>query len=727
LFVSIWKKVGVISSVPLLSLFSGAVNSGDQVLLSLYFSGGNVVLYAKDWSTGASASQAYSAKSATIFTGSVTSSSNANGFFTGLMTEWYHVDPYYGDVTPVTYSNDTTALSSAWMWMDEYNPSDSSWTGKWSEQTPAPVQYGSNPNGLQKFSSHGATEYSNAYEFITGSLDTSGATFITLVSAGQSTPLSPANGMPVNCTLSGKRVTALAQDGTLTLNADPNTNLTVAGISTGSTSSEKWVLNSAATSIFIPSGTTLTLYYYDVLAQSVNYTIMGGGNPADPTLSYSTAPPAASGQLAPQLNSPSLSQSSPQTIWALRGSNVSVRNPIPASSSERWATQTAEWNIATAYQIPSPITYQHQFLLNIAGTQLNPQWYNNGDTAQVSIPGVFSQSANSRNRIASYAIDGGVLNTVSPTTGTVSVSILMNAPHLLSANSVEQYSLRITGGHAVGLSQASPTGDTFYDSGTTLTVTTDYTWDLANGNQRQNLHVYTLDGNNVDVTRADSGKFTTPTISFSSAHELTFTSVVQYLISFQFKDNKGTEEITPTFFQIETNNSRLISVPQSTVWLDNGTEYKIHSVIWENAEVKPINQTIYTANEPRNEIILARVFDAKLKALDYFGLPIAGAQVTVTLENGTSIQAITGSDGTVNIPMIPLGTFNATITNLGTTTTIVGDASTQAVSTAKVFGSYPTYILIVGLGGIAVLMALILVRRSHRHRKETASFNSGRY
>ncbi len=228
-----------------LSSFSGAVNSGDLVLLSLYFSGGNVVLYAKDWSTGASARQAYSAKSATIFTGSVTSSSNANGFFTGLMTEWYHVDPYYGDVTPVTYSNDQTALSSAWMWMDEYNPSDSSWTGKWSEQTPASVQYGSNPNGLQKFSSHGATEYSNAYEFITGSLDTSGVTFITLVSAGQSTPLSPANGMPVNCTLSGKRVTALAQDGTLTLNADPNTNLTIAGISTGSTSSEKWVLNSS--------------------------------------------------------------------------------------------------------------------------------------------------------------------------------------------------------------------------------------------------------------------------------------------------------------------------------------------------------------------------------------------------------------------------------------------------------------------------------------------------
>ncbi len=358
---------------------------------------------------------------------------------------------------------------------------------------------------------------------------------------------------------------------------------------------------------------------------------------------------------------------------------------------------------------------------------MNPQWYFNGETAQVSIPGILSNGATARTRVTAYTLDADAATTVNPTTGTISISVLMNAAHQLTINSIQQYSLTVSGGHATALSEASPTADGFYDSGSAVTVVTDYSWDMANGNTRQNLFAYVLDGTSINVTRADSGKFTTPTIRLNSAHELTFTSVVQYLISFQFKDNKGTEEITPTSFQIETNNSRLISVPQSTVWLDNGTEYKIHSVIWENAEVKPINQTIYTANEPRNETILAKVFDAKLKALDYFGLPIAGAQVTVTLENGTSIQAITGSDGTVNIPMIPLGTFNATITNLGTTTTIVGDTSTQAVQTAKVLGSYPTYILIVGLTAIAMLVALILVRRSHRHRKETVSSNSGRY
>lgn len=151
-----------------LSPFTGPVYSHDSLLLDLNFSNGNVIMQAQDWSTGATAQATYSANGATYFSG-LNAPSNSKGFFTGLMTEWYHADPYLGGEAEVTYSNYNSSLLSAFMWMDEYNPSNLSWTGTWQAQTPTPVQYAPDPYHIQTFSSHGATESSNAYELITGS------------------------------------------------------------------------------------------------------------------------------------------------------------------------------------------------------------------------------------------------------------------------------------------------------------------------------------------------------------------------------------------------------------------------------------------------------------------------------------------------------------------------------------------------------------------------------
>jgi len=868
--------------------FSGPINSGDLVLLSLTFSSGNVIMNAKDWSTGASASITYSARGATTFIGLPSSTANSNGFFSGLMTEWYHVNPYYGDMTAVTYTNSAFTLSSAWMWMDEWNPSDHAWTGEWSDQTLA--QYSSNPSQLQQFSSHGATEYSNASTFITGS-----TTSITLLPAGQSNPLSVTNQFVVTYPFNGAVQTVYAQNGTLTFCADLNTNVTISGTSTSSTAQEKWVLNSNGNELSTSASSNLTLYYYDLIAQSTSYTVTGGGNPQNPTIIYYTAPSTASGQASQQTASLQLSQSTPQTIWSLRGSTVSVTNPIPDSSSERWLTQTDAWSITGPNQLQSPVTYYHQFLLAVTGAQPNSQWYNSGDTAQLSVSGAFGRASGSGQRVTSYSIDGGASTAVQPTTGTVAISVVMNAAHQLQINSVKQYQvtldasatkmlasvtsptirgdnywydegtsvklvlngvgsrsegegerlasysvngaatevstasqvtvfnvgslaspeivsaaiatqyqlstpsgfvesitaspiagdagwydvgtivtatydyswnltseqsrinavgysisqsattalnrsgsgvftvqlamtkpesilissvtqyyLNLSGGYRVMLSQASPTNDSFFDSGLTLSATTANVWGLTDGNTRQNLVSYMLDGVTANVTRAESGNFTTAPIIFNKAHELTFNSAVQYLISFQFKDNSGTNAIEPAVFQIETHDSSVIGAPQFNIWLDNGTVFNVFSVIWENAEVKPAEQTNYIANTPLNENILCRVFNAKLVTTDYLGIPISGAQVVATLANQTTIQTVTASDGTVNLPMIPVGTFNAKISYLGTTTTVTGDASTQTVTTGRVFSSIPTFSLIAGVATAAVVAAVLLVRRRHR-------------
>lgn len=98
---------------------SGEINSGDTVTLSLYFSNGNVLLTAHDLNTGAYGSTSYNAEGADEFVGNPTSTAT-NGFFTGLMTEWYHAFPWYGPGNLVTYNPFGTISSPAWLWVDEF-------------------------------------------------------------------------------------------------------------------------------------------------------------------------------------------------------------------------------------------------------------------------------------------------------------------------------------------------------------------------------------------------------------------------------------------------------------------------------------------------------------------------------------------------------------------------------------------------------------------------------
>jgi len=337
--------------------FSGTVNAGDSVLLNIYINNGVVNMTAKDWNTGATAQVNYADSQTSSFIG-LSTASNSNGFFSGLMTEWYHATVYNSNENQVTFSNPASSLSSAWMWMDEWEPSNSNWVGKWSTSTQ--VSYSSNPTQFQSLSSHGATEYSNAYLFITGSI-VQQTTSITLLPAGDSTSLSATNEFTVWFSLDGQPQLSYAQNGTLTFTADNGTGVVISGVSSGSlTSTEDWTLNSQGTNVTITAGSNVTFYYYDLLSQQAAYSVSGGGNPPSPTLTYYTAPLVASGQFNQTINSVSFSPSQ-QTIMVLRGTIASVNNPITDTLQEQWTAFVPSWSISQANQIPNLIIYYHQY------------------------------------------------------------------------------------------------------------------------------------------------------------------------------------------------------------------------------------------------------------------------------------------------------------------------------------------------------------------------------
>ncbi len=754
--------------------------------------------------------------------------------------------------------------------------------------------------------SNGAYSATGGYDYVTGLgspvtvnfAQTTSTTSITLLPAGQSTPLSASNQFAVTYTSGGTTRTAYAQGGTLTLNADANTDIALSGTSTASTASERWVFSSDASTVSALSGTNLTLYYYDLLAQSVSYAVAGGGNPVSPTLSYTAAPSAPSERATPTSATLPLSQS-PQAIWALRGSSASVNNPISGGASEQWKTTTASWTLTAMNAIPNPITYQHQFLLVVAGAQPSSVWYNSGETAQIQVQGVSDRASGTGQRTTSYSLDGGAPVNVEPTIGSLTVPIVMNAAHRLQINTVKQYQvafdasasrllmsatqptisgdsywydegttvravlngvgersggagvrlvsftvdgvttpvaasgqvevlyvpfllssttvsaqlttqyqlatasgsvtsvtppaiagdtgwydagtlvvvtydyswnptadqsrinavgysvnqgasvpleragngtftvqvtmtqpetvqvnsmvqykLRISGGFNVQTSQPSPTDDSFFDSDSTLKVATSRIWGIVDDDTRERLVSYTFDGVTTAVPASEEDSYTTPTITFNEAHALAFKAVLQHHISFEFKDASGKTDIKPTSFQVETAGLSVVDVLQSGLWLDEGAQFKVNSVVWEGADVKPENTETYVAASSVREVVQCRVFNAELAVQDFLGMPISGAPVTVTLVNQTTVHVITDSKGVVPLSLIPIGTFRAEVSHLGVTTEFAGDASVQAVSVGRVFLSIPMLGLIVGVTVAAVaVVVVVLLRRRRRVSK----------
>ena len=172
-----WAPGGLTRAPPSVP-FSGIVNQGDTVELSMSFSGGRVVTSARDLNTGASGSTSYPANRATTFVGSQAQQSKSRfsfatqGYFTGLMTEWYHVSS--GDNGPqqeVTYSVENMSIGSATLGVGEWNFTTPSPTSVFADiaNDGNPVYFGSQPNQLQDFTLDGFQLSADGYEFVTGS------------------------------------------------------------------------------------------------------------------------------------------------------------------------------------------------------------------------------------------------------------------------------------------------------------------------------------------------------------------------------------------------------------------------------------------------------------------------------------------------------------------------------------------------------------------------------
>jgi Divergent InlB B-repeat domain len=346
--------------------FSGVVDSGDSVLLSLNFTGSTVLMLAQDWNTSATAEVSYSSAGAVAFVGDAFAPVDSHGFFSGLMTEWYHSAPYYGNEQKVAYTNEAIALTSAWMWIDEFE-SGSTTPSLFDSQSPSPVTLADDQ--VYPFAADGATVYISAHQFVTGASATS--TTLTLTPATPASPGEPSPSFSASYTLAGQQQTANIGPGTTVLDADPGTMITVS-ISESDSIQGFWVFSNGASpnEVTFAAGANATYVYYDLVSETISYQVAGGGQAipgsSEPELTYQEPPPVASAT-ASAVTAMAAVSTTPTTIAAILGSDASlIGGAIPGAPGERWATSTQNWTFDATNVIPGPLEYYQQYDVSIS-------------------------------------------------------------------------------------------------------------------------------------------------------------------------------------------------------------------------------------------------------------------------------------------------------------------------------------------------------------------------
>ena len=172
----------------------------------------------------------------------------------------------------------------------------------------------------------------------------------------------------------------------------------------------------------------------------------------------------------------------------------------------------------------------------------------------------------------------------------------------------------------------------------------------------------------------------------------------------------SSKTISPAALQI-TISGQARDVPGFTVWLDNGTTFSVSKVTYEGVDVTPSSQQQYSTTAPSNISVKGSVYDASVKVTDFLGLAVSGAQVKMTLANGTVLTGTTNGDGVYSALQIPLGTFTASVSGLASGVQVSGDASKQAVTSASVLFGTTSLGVVVALVLAAIGAVVFILRR----------------
>jgi len=342
--------------------------------------------------------------------------------------------------------------------------------------------------------------------------------------------------------------------------ADSATAYAYQSVLPGSSQYERWSTTTPDGLVSAP-GITISTNYYHQYSITASYQFAGGNAPGTPSLTGNMYGFSVSTSLSLQAS----------TIWLDANSAYSVTNTLAGRiAQERWYSTISEPGHVSGPIILSP-TYSHQYLLTLTGAlpgSTGQGWYDVGSTALATSWSAYEASPSNRIRLTAYSEDGGSSIPISAGLHQVPILVAMYSPHTLQFDSILQYSLtKVLPTNSIASMTLSPTGDSWYDTGTSVHIVLNRNWD-AIGNTRQSLVSYSVDNTATTVDRASSDPTYVSTITMTASHVLSLGFVTQYFISAQGATLSGSQ----------TGDG----------WFDSGSQFIVHGT-YDRA---------YTANMP---------------------------------------------------------------------------------------------------------------------------------
>jgi hypothetical protein len=543
---------------------TGAINSGDNVGLSLIFSGGNVLMSIKDWNTGATAQVTYNSESATQFIG-LSTPANANGFFSGLMTEQYHNNLYTGNEQRVQYSNTATSLSSAVLWIDEYNVNNLQLQFG---NDSGVVSFSSNPTQYHSYSLGGATEAANANNLITGSGNTIQLTLSYSIIGGGTGYSSPT----FSYTSLGVQQSASLTTSQAVYTLDIGTTWSVTNPLSGSTSTERWITNQTTTGT---ASATQTINFAYGNEYSVTFI-------ANPTSEGSTNPSGSNWYNAGQSYSISATAVNPYflTSWSATAP-VIVSNPTATSTTMLVGgsgSVTANFGITSISLSSTAGTITQGSSIHVTGTAKGA-----GQSATLSVSGLPSGATStfSTNPIvlstsgAQFTLTIGTAFTT--TSGSFTITIISDVSGVGSTSS--QYTLTVkqaiplTLGYSVqgsGSGYSAPT-ITYVYNGTSSQASLSNTPSIIYTDQNSQWSVNSALSGSTSSERWETSQTTSG--SALSATTINFVFYHQYYVSFSYTVvGGGSGYAAPTVTAVQFGSKASETLGQKA-WVDAGSQY----------------------------------------------------------------------------------------------------------------------------------------------------------
>ena len=207
------------------------------------------------------------------------------------------------------------------------------------------------------------------------------------------------------------------------------------------------------------------------------------------------------------------------------------------------------------------------------------------------------------------------------------------------------------------------------------------------------------------------------TIRLNVAHDETLSPYyrLQYLERVRTVDCNG-QPLFPLSLTVVDPQGRPVSLDnRSSGWFFSGQTYRLSNAVLDRVVVvgSDSSQTSFTPSGEAEVVLGVPVCDASIRVTDYFGIPIEGANVFLSFQDGGWASSDSDSNGVAVFTNIPERPYTARVSYLSMDAQIVGDPSSQRVVEAKVVFAYP--LLGVTVAFTALFFAVgIAKHRSHR-------------